>query len=227
MRFLDLIGTSSTKFYLGIKGLLLKNASGKIRARNATDSADVPLVGSSIEASGDSLTLNEDAAGAGSDWKLMLSRAAAGMTQDLNFTFPANYGTNGYFMATDGAGGLTFMPSAAASNLEATDTTTLAFGSTSPLAMFTLPVNAVVVKVQIVIDTPFNGTPSVSIGVAGTTSRYMPSTAVDLTQAAGTIFEVSPGVAAEGTPQDLIATYAAGTASAGSARILVSYVIPS
>ena len=55
----------------------------------------------------------------------------------------------------------------------------------------------------------------------------MGSGQVDLTAAAGTIFEVDPGLTANGSTEDLIATYAAGSASAGAARILVDYVIPS
>ena len=106
------------------------------------------------------------------------------------------------------------------------DTTSLAFGATSPVAMFTLPANAVVKKVQVIIDTSFNGTPSLSIGISGTTSKYMGSGQVDLTAAAGTIFEVDPGQVANGSTENLIATYSAGSASAGAARILVDYVIP-
>ena len=104
------------------------------------------------------------------------------------------------------------------------DTTSLAFGTTSPLAMFTAPANAVHSLVQVIVDTPFNGTPSLSIGITGTTSKYMSATQLDLTQ--GAIFEVAPGVAAVGTTENLIATYSAGGASAGAARILVYYSVP-
>lgn len=227
MRFLDLLGTFSATFKLGLNGLLLKSVGGKIRARNTTDTADAPLVGSTIAASGDSLTLNEDAAGSGADYTLTLSRPAAGMTQNLTFTLPADYGTAGYAVVTDGAGGLTFASSAAATNLEATDTTDLEFDSTGTVTMFQLPANAVARKVAVVIDTAFNGTPSLSIGVVGELSRYLGSTQVDLTAAAGTVFEVDPAAAAELTAQDLIATYSAGGATQGAARMLVSYVIPS
>lgn len=227
MRFLDLRGTFSTIIRLGLAGLQLKSVGGKIRARNAADDADAPLVGSTIAASGDSITLNEDAAGSGSDYALTLSRPAAGMTQNLTFTLPADYGTAGYAMVTDGAGGLAFASSAAATNLEATDTTDLAFNSTGTVAMFQLPANAVVRLVAIVIDEAFDGTPSLSIGVTGELSRYLGSTQVDLTYAAGTVFEVDPSAAAEATAQDLVATYSAGGATEGAARMLVSYVIPS
>lgn len=227
MRFLDLRGTLSNLFRLGLGGLQLKSTGGKIRARNSTDDADASLVGSIIAASGDSLVLNEDAAGAGDDWTLTISRPDTGMTQNLSFKLPADYGTAGYSLVTDGSGNLSFASSAAATNLEATDTTDLAFDSTGTLAMFQLPANAVVRLVVVVIDTPFDGTPSLSIGVTGELSRYLGSTQVDLTAAAGTVFEVDPATAAQVTAQDLIATYSAGGAAVGAARMLVSYVIPS
>lgn len=227
MRFLDLRGTLSTLFRLGINGLQLKSITGKIRARNADDTADVPLVGSSIEASGDSLTLNEGAAESGADWSMTISRPDTGMTQNLTFRMPSSYGTAGFALVTDGAGNLSFASSAAATNLEATDTTDLAFDSTGTVAMFQLPADAVVRKVAIVVDEAFDGTPSVSIGVTGELSRYMGSTQVDLTAVDGTVFEVDPSTVAEGTAQDLIATYSAAGATQGAARMLVSYVIPS
>ncbi|WFS20634.1 hypothetical protein P9K38_09960 [Pseudomonas sp. 905_Psudmo1] len=227
MRFLDLRGTFSTLFRLGINGLQLKSAGGKVRARNADDTDDVPLVGSSIQASGDSLTLNEGAAGAGDDWTLTISRPDTGMTQNLNFKMPANYGTADFVLKTDGAGNLSWGASASATNLEATDTTDLEFDSTGTVAMFQLPANAVVRLAAIIVDAPFDGAPSLSIGVTGELSRYLGSTQVDLTAAAGTVFEVDPAAAAEVTAQDLIATYSAGGATEGAARMLVSYVIPS
>lgn len=227
MRFLDLRGILGTILQLGINGLQLKNTGGKVRVRNAADSADAPLVGSTIEASGDSLTLNEDAAGSGADWKMTLSRPGTGMTQDLTFNMPASYGTADFVLKTDGAGNLTWGASASATNLEATDTTDLAFDSTSTVAMFQLPADAVIRKIAVVVDTAFDGAPSLSIGVTGELSRYLGSGQVGLNSAAGTVFELDPAAEAEATAQDLIATFAAGSATAGAARLLVSYVIPS
>jgi hypothetical protein len=227
MRFLDLRGTLNSIFQLGIGGLLLKATGGKIRARNAADSADAPLVGSTLEASGDSIVINEDAAGAGADFKITISRPGAGMTEDLVLVLPASKGAAGYVLATDGEGGLSWASSAAATNLEATDTTDLDFDSTGTVAMFQLPANAIVLAVKVVVDEAFDGAPSMSIGVSGFLSRYMGSGQVDLTAAAGTVFEVNPGLLAEATAQDLIATFAAGEATEGAARLLVSYVIPS
>ena len=228
-RFLDLLGTSYGKLQVGIDAaaLNLKAVAGKFRARNKADSADVPVVGSVIAASGDFLELNEDAVGAAADWKYTLARPAAGMTANRTIVLPPDAGTPGFAVVTDGAGNWSYVAVAAGNDKIITDTTTLAFGSVSPLAMFNLPATAVIDEVKVVIDTPFNGTPSLSIGIAGTVSKYLSATQVDLTQAAGTSCEVDPALASAAGIEAMIATYAAGGATAGSARLLVSYSIPS
>ena len=82
-------------------------------------------------------------------------------------------------------------------------------------------------EVEVVIDTPFTGTPSASVGISGTVSKYMAATQLDLTAAAATSYVVNPSLAASGTAESLIITYSAGGASAGSARALVTYSVPS
>lgn len=230
-RFLDLLGTTYAKLQIGLgsAGAALKVASSKLRARNVADSADFPLVGSVIAASGDYLELNEDAAGAGADWKYTLARPSTGMSAARTITLPAGAPSPNQALTDDGTGTgqLVWTTVAAGTDKTVTDTTALAFGSTSPVSMFTLPANAVVEEVRVIIDTAFNGTPTLSIGVSGTTSKYMAATQVDLTATATTIFAVSPGITANGSSESLIATYSAGSASAGAARIEVDYVIPS
>lgn len=226
-RFEDLIGTLFSSFQFGLGGVRAKTVSSKLRARNAADSADAPLVGSIVSASGDSLELNEDAAGSGADWKMTINRPTSGMSAAVNFTMPATPGSPGQAITTDGSGGLTFTSVATGNDKALYDTTSLAFGSSSPVSMFTLPANAVVLLVKVIIDTTFNGTPSLSVGISGTASKYLASTQVDLTYAAGTVFEVDPAIVANGSSEALIATYAAGGASAGAARIIVAYAIPS
>lgn len=228
-RYIDFLGTTFDKLQVGIgtAAVNIKQVAGKLRVRNKADSADAAIVGSVIASSGDFLELNEDAAGAGADWKYTLGRPAAGMASALNLNLPPNAGTPGFAMVTDGAGNASWAPIAAGNDKTITDTTTLAFGSVSPLTMFSLPANAVVQDVTVVIDTAFNGAPSLSVGIAGSVSKYLGATQVDLTQVATTTFELQPGLAAVGVAEALIATYAAGGASAGSARLLVSYSIPS
>lgn len=228
-RYIDLLGTTTDLLRVGIGATAvgIKQVAGKLRVRNKADTVDAPVVGSIIAASGDFLELNEDAAGAAADWKYTLARPAAGMTAARTITFPAEAPTAGFGLVTDAAGNLSYQVLAAGNDKAVTDTTTLAFGSASPLALFTLPATAVIHNLAVVIDIAFNGTPSLSVGVGATVSKYLGATQVDLLQAATTVFEVQPGLPTAGVAEALIATYAAGGATAGSARILITYSIPS
>ncbi len=226
MRYSDIAGTLLAFFKIGgPSGVRLKNSSGNLLVRNTDDSADAELTTSKVNVSGNGLTLNSDAAGAGADWAYNLNRPASGMTAAVTLTLPPDDGSPSQVLQTDGSGNLSWVSAGSTANAEKTDTTTLAFGSSSPLALFTTAAADIITKIQVVIDTAFNGTPTVSIGITGTASKYMSATDIDLTAAAGTIFEVHPGLAAQGA-EALIATYAAGGASAGSARILVTRVQP-
>lgn len=229
--FRDLLGTSLTKFQVGLgaAGLALKVASGKFRARNAADNADAPVVGSIIAASGDSVQINEDAAGSGADWSYNLNRPATGMTAAQTLTLPPNGGTNGFALITDGAGVTSWQSVAGGNDKPVTDTTALVFGSVSPVSNFTLPANAVVLEVTVVVDTPFTGGTgaTVSVGIAGSTAKYGASSAFDLTLPAKQGATATPNEIPVGTTEAIITTYSAGGATAGAARVLTTYVIPS
>lgn len=226
----DLVGTAVSYFKIGLgsTAVRLKNAAGVLRVRNDGDSADLPIVASKVSASGDSMELNEDAAGSGDDWKYTLARPASGMTAAVTLTLPINDGSPSQAIVTDGSGNLSFVTLGGAADQAATDTTTLAFGDSSPVAMFTKQANALVKLIRVIIDTPFNGTaPTLSIGIVGTTSKYAATSEIDLKAAAGSIFEICPEDAATVGTEALIATYNADSSSAGSARILVDTVVPS
>ena len=108
---------------------------------------------------------------------------------------------------------------------EKVDTTTVAFGATSPVAAFTRPANSVVTMVEVDVDTAFDGTaPSLSVGIAGSTAKYMPATALDLKTA--DIFEYTPGLPAEAASEDIIITFNGDSSTQGSARVQVYYAIP-
>jgi hypothetical protein len=92
--------------------------------------------------------------------------------------------------------------------------------------LFSTPSGAIIEKVQVIIDTQFNGTPTLTVGISGTTSKYMTTTQNVLTDVAGTGYESNPRLPST-AGEALIATYSAGGASAGAARILVHYSIPS
>lgn len=227
----DLFGTLKAKFQIGgPTGTTLKNSSGNLLVRNAADSADAQATVSKLNVSGDDIVINSDAAGAGNDWKVTLRRNS-GQTEELIIILPIDDGTDGYLLrkkAGSPAGTLEFeyvAPASGTSGTMLTDTTSLAFGTSSPLALFATSATAVIKDVLVVIDTPFDGTPSVSIGVAGTASKYMASTEVDLTAPAATGFMVHPNLPAQGV-ESLIATFSAGGATVGAARILITFVEP-
>lgn len=227
----NIAGTTENKFQVGIGGPQVKNSSGTVEARNAADAAYAAVAASLFKTYGNDFELNSGAAGAGADWKMVLRRPSTGQTENLTVVFPAGSPSPAQALVVDtftaGVITLQWQTMAAGNDKPVVDTTSIAFGSTSPVAMFTLPANAVVLSVRVIIDTAFDGTPSLSVGIAGTLSKYLPSTAVDLKAVATTVFEFEPGLPATGSSESLIATYAAGGAAAGAGRILVTYVIPS
>jgi hypothetical protein len=224
----DLAGTALTYFKIGLSSaaVRLKAVSGGLVARNVGDSADAPITASQLRSSGNSLELNSDAAGSGADWKLTIARPASGMSADWTLTLPPNDGSPNQVLTTDGSGNTTWeTPAAGSPNGELIDETALAFGDSSPVAMFNKPANNFVPKIQVFVDTVFNGTaPTLSIGISGSTSKYMGTGDIDLKTVG--VYEVCPDVAPEALLEALIATYNADSSSTGAARLRVFYADP-
>ncbi|WP_293373643.1 hypothetical protein [Nevskia sp.] len=225
MKWLDLFGTLGSFFRIGLAGVRLKNVSGNLEVRNADDSADASITASNVLVSGESITLNDDAAGSGADWTYTIDRPTSGMTGNQTLTLPAGLGTAGQALVTDGAGNLSYASAGNTASSLKVDTTTIAFDASSPVSMFSTGSGDVIDYVEVIVDTPFDGTPSLSIGISGTASKYMASTQVDLTAAARTGFRVHPQYTAQGV-EALIATLSAGGATAGSCRVHVAYATP-
>ena len=226
LNFIKVDGTQTSKFQLAATaaGVVLKNVSGNLVARNAADSADATVTGSEFLASGNTgLVINSDSAGTGADWKFTLSRPATGMTADTNWVVPINAGTAGFVLSTDGAGNLSWVASASGAT-DTTDTTSLAFGDGATVSCFTLPVNAVVLSITCVVDTAFDGTPTASVGITANNSKYMGSGDLSLTEAAG--WSVNPNILPVGTTEAINIYYSAGGSTVGAARFLISYSIP-
>ena len=230
----DLVGTLKTFFRIAT--VRLKDSSGALHVRNAGDSAFAALqtaaltatdtVVSTLDVNANDIDLNADAAGSGADWKYTLARPASGMTAAVTLTLPTTNGSPGQKIETDGDGNLSFVTVSGGTDQAKTDTTTLAFGDSSPVTMFTKEAGSLVKMVRVVIDSAFDGTPTMSVGIAGTTSKYSATGEVDLNAAAGTIFEIVPEDAVEAGTEALIITYSAGGATVGSARVLVDTVVP-
>jgi hypothetical protein len=223
--FSDLKGTTIGSFLLGLTGVRLKNDSGNLVVRNNADNANAEVTTSKLNVSGDGIVINSDAAGSANDWVLNLNRSAS-QTQNITLTLPPDDGTSGQVLQTDGDGVLSWVSAGTTADLVHVNSTTLAFGDSSP-TLFSLPANAVVHKVRVIVDTPFDGSsPSLSIGLTGNTSKYMATTQVDLKGAAEDVYETNPGKAPVGTTESLLATYVPDSSSAGSARIEVHYSNP-
>ena len=170
--FMDIKGTSVSSFQISKGGPRFTNNSGKLEAKNAANTLYVDFLAQILRSVGNSVVLNENATSSGADWKMTISRPASGMSAALNFVLPPDYGTSGYFLTTDGAGNLTWaaVSSPTVSDKITVKSSSIAFGTSSPIAMFTLPANAVVLKVKVIIDTAFDGAPTLKVGIVGTTN---------------------------------------------------------
>lgn len=224
----DLIQTMMGYFRIGgPAGVRLKNSSGNLLVRNPGDSADAEVTAAKVNVSGETIIINSDAAGAGADWAYNLTRPTSGMTAAVTLTLPPDDGTANQVLQTDGSGNLSWASAGSTAACISVDTTTVAFNSSSPVTMFTLPANAVVERVRVVVDTAFDATgpAALTVGKSGTTAKYMGSGDSDLT--ATGVYEVCPGVEPLGSTEALIVTFSAGSGgAAGSARVEVEYTIP-
>lgn len=224
--FSDLAGTTSTTLQIGVNHII-KAITGGFAVRNVADNADGKIQASQFEASGNTgLIINYDAAESGADYKITINRAASGMTASYTLTLPVDDGSPSQVLGTDGSGVLSWISAGSTADKITTDTTSLAFGTASTLSLFSTPASAIIHKVEVIIDTAFDGTPTLTIGIVGTTSKYMTATQNVLTAVAGTGYESNPRLPST-AGEALIATYSAGGATAGAARILVHYSVPS
>jgi hypothetical protein len=224
--FMDLKGTSQLLFQLGKGGPKLKNASGLFEARNAADSAYVDLTAAILKAASDSIELNSDAAGSGADWKMTLARPASGMTAAVTYTLPAAP-VNGYVLSTDGSGALSWVAPASTSNSATADSTTVLFTDSSPVSLFTLPANALIDRIQIIIDTPFDDAATITVQGVTSSRNYALAGESDLQGAARDVFQVHPGFTPDVASDVLQATLTPGSSTQGECRVVVYYVIPS
>lgn len=231
-KFTNLLGTVLDRFQFGLTGPMITRDDDELAVRDAADVSHAAIQAALVRVFGDSIELNAGAAGSGADRVMTLSRPDTGMAADIDIVLPATTPSPGQVLSvTAYAAGVVTLGYATsesgASNMVLIDETDLAFGSSSPLALLTKPANAVLLTTKIIIDDPFDGTPSLSIGTAGTASKYAAATHIDLGAAGGTVFDLDAGQAAVGTTEDIIATYSAGGATEGAARIQLVYGIPS
>jgi hypothetical protein len=232
-RYLDLLGTIFSKIQLGLGGPHVKGdlSTPSVQARLADDSDFCALQAALFQTFGDDFELNSGAAGSGDDWLLTFSRPSTGMTHNLQVIWPPDDPAADQVLAVASLVGdvLTLKWSTVAAGADKTvcDVTTIHFGDSSPIAMFAKPANADISLIRTTIKTSFDTAATFSVGITGTTSKYLPTTATDLEADAKTSFDYVPGEDPAGGIENLIATYAANSASTGEARVYVFYSIPS
>ncbi len=209
-----LTGTSVGKFILGFTGVTLKNNSGVLDVKNTADTA---YASAKMEA----VTLFNNTAGFGNKIQTDPTQAA-----DFTYTLPLDDGTPAQVLATDGSGVLSWVSAGSTSQCLTADTTSFAFGSASTIVAFTLPINAIVDRTTIIIDTAFDGTPTLSVGTnGGSASEWAGSGDSLLT--VGDRYDVPSQVVASGSTKGIELYYSAGGASVGAGRVIVYYCIPS
>lgn len=203
-------GTSLGSFIIGFTGPRLKNSGGTLQVRNTGDTtyarADVGK-----------LSVN--------DAFQVLVQASPSQGADYTLTLPTTDGSPSQVLSTNGSGVLDWVSAASTAPLWTADTTSFAFGSGAVVAAFTLPINAVVTRVDVFVDVAFNGAPSLSVGVnAGSASLFVG--AADLLLTVADRYEIHPQVAASGSTSAIELYYSAGGATAGSGRVVVTYAVP-
>lgn len=207
-----LAGTMRSLFQIGGPGgPALKNNAGVLDVRNAADSAWVDLEAKSIKVLGTNGVTGVKLA------------SPSGLGASLTLTLPNTVGGAGQFIQSDGSGGLNW--SSAQSNADLTDITSINQGTASPAAMFTPPANAVIREIVVNVTlAAAGGSPTLSIGVAGTPASYVATTDVDLKYADLYVIPVLASVGA--SPAQIIATIVP-SAQTFSVDIYVVYTNPS
>ena len=208
-----LTGTQVGKFLLGLTGVTLKNNAGNLEVRNNADTAFATVKASEV-------TVFNNTAGFGNTLRTQATQAA-----DVVYDLPLTDGSPGQVLSTDGSGLLDWISASSTASSWKVDTTSVAFGSGSTISMFTLPANAVIESVVVIVDTAFDGTANLSVGISGNASKYFGSG--DALLQIADRYEVPNQLDADVASEALEVSYSAGGATVGDARVLVSYAIPS
>lgn len=210
--WLKTLGTQTGRFILGLTGVSLKNNAGDLQVRNNADSA---FAGATVE----DIALHNNTAGFSNTLRTQATQAA-----NYTYDLPLTPGSVGQVLSTDGSGLLSWVSAASTDANWKVETTTINFGSGATTAAFTLPINAIIDKVMVIVDTAFDGAPTLSVGDSGNNSRFMGSGDNLLTLPDR--FDVFTQVAAVGSTTAVEIYYSAGGATVGSARVLCTYSVP-
>ena len=230
------LGNVRAGFYIG-DGSLLANINGA-NVSNVATANYANFAGTAFNVSGSNVSGQvANALVAGTVYtNAQPNVTSLGTLANLNVNGPANLGavgnvvitggSAGFILSTDGLGNLTFVAPISGASAWKVDSTTIAFGASATTTAMTLPANAIVDKVSVIIDTPFNGTaPTMSVGLQGGTG-FEYAAVGDINLKVGDRYDMPSQLAAVGTSQVIDILYTADGSSAGSARVLITYAIP-
>ena len=149
---------------IGATAALMKWTASLVSFRNKGDTAYIPIAVQNVQVY-DSAGVNKTILG-----------FAVGAGVDRTINFPPTAGTNGQVVQTDGANNWSYISAGSTAQCYTQHTSTLAFGTASPLAMYTLPIGSVMIDVRVVVDTPFTGGTgaTMSLGTSAAAARPVP-----------------------------------------------------
>ena len=213
LNFDRLDGTTAAKFKLAAAtstGVVIKDNSGELDVRNAGDSTFANIGVAQVKLEG--ATYITSLAPSGSQ------------SASYTITLPTSAGSAGQVLQTDGTG-VTSWANTVSGATDITISTPLTFGSSASVSIGTLPANAVILSVMMIVDTAFTGgTATASVGLTANNSKYMGTGDMNLGVAAS--WEVDPALPPDSSAEALNIYYTAGGVTAGAARLLINYCIP-
>ena len=135
-------------------------------------------------------------------------------------------GSANFVLTTDGTGNLSFQATQSINDTWKADSTTVNYNSSATIPAMTLPANAIVDKVSVIVDTPFNGTaPTLTVGLQGGTGfEYV--AANDANLKVGDRYDVPSQLPPVGSSGNIEILYTADGSGAGAARVVVTYTVP-
>lgn len=219
MRFLsDLAGTLVNSFRIGLNKI--KSISGAIVARNKDDTEDVAVVAREFQIRDPN---------SGFIYRVTIPASSpAYLSGDLDFVLPPDNGASDQALLTDGAGNTYWGSVATGANAVKSQEEVITPASGVTTVVFTPPQGAIIQWVKIGVETAFDQDADIEVGVAGQTARYMQSSQNEL-QVAGSVWEIMPlykDNAANAADRQVVITFAANSATVGSARVVVIYSNP-
>jgi hypothetical protein len=135
-------------------------------------------------------------------------------------------GNVGDVLTTDGTGNLSWARAPVLSSLTNNRQVSMAYNSLAVVELVTLPVGSLVELVSIYVDSAYNGTPSISVGVTGSPEKYFQQSAIDLT--VSDRWDASYRGMNVGVGGETVNIYYnnGGQATLGSLRVVIRYSVP-